>query len=180
MLKKKFQLCIILIALFLFSACTAQTTIELVGSSNAINYNDLMKMSATAKEEGVITAVLGQNETITYKVLENKLNEIVDEISKAIEDQFNSLDNSKYSSFIKKIESNDDYSEVKMYVDKPAYEADDKSVAILTIMRYVGYYKFFSNAGNYDLVIKIINEATGEEMETKESNLEDFIFREQS
>ncbi|NMB43726.1 MAG: hypothetical protein GX995_06310 [Clostridiales bacterium] len=124
------------------------------------------EIKAASEEEGFKSYKINSDGSVTYTMTKKKHKEILIELSAAIDEFIDELvngDDENEVESITKIEVNDDYSEINIYVDKDSYTEWDSIYAVLFHIQ-AAYYQIFSGVSADDIEIEVsyIDDVSGE------------------
>ncbi|MDE5054647.1 hypothetical protein NDK25_20745 [Niallia taxi] len=141
--------------------------VEVTLPASFLEDEDIDSMAKDAEAEG-IKVTKNDDGSLTYKMSKSKHKEMMEEMSKSMEDTLNELPTSgDYPSF-KKVTHNDSFSEVTITVDQAAYEDSMDAFGLITVGFAGMYYQLYDGAAadNIKTTIKVIDESTNKEIDT--------------
>lgn len=136
------------------------------------------EITAGAKDAGMISCVVNDDGSVTYKMTKAKHRELLSELKAEIDNSINDMltGDTAIASF-KSVEYSDDMTQFKVFVDADQY-TDWDSLYVMTFYLLGGYYQAFCGISSQDVevIVQFIDEATGEVLDT--GSLQDFLAAE--
>lgn len=130
---------------------------EIVGDTSSFNEREYLEQN-----EGMKSAKINEDGSLTLTMTKKKHNELLDEMKLNMDDTFKELIEGKDTPYIKNIEHTEDYREVRVMVDKGAYEESfDFTPYVIGIN--AGMYQLYSEE-EYKSTIIMEDAETGEEI----------------
>lgn len=130
---------------------------EIVGDTSSFNEREYLEQN-----EGMKSAKVNEDGSLTLTMTKKKHNELLDEMKLNMDDTFKELIEGKDTPYIKNIEHTEDYREVRVMVDKGAYEESfDFTPYVIGIN--AGMYQLYSEE-EYKSTIIMEDAETGEEI----------------
>ncbi|GAB6087483.1 hypothetical protein [Alkaliphilus crotonatoxidans] len=122
--------------------------------------NDFDEAAYINEHEGVEGAKINEDGTLTLTMTKAKHMELVEEMKQQLLDTLSDLKNSETTNYIKDIEYTEDFKEIKIIVEKAAYEGTfDLTPFIVGIS--VGMFQVYTGE-EYNTTITVQDEATEE------------------
>ncbi len=120
---------------------------------------------AAAQEDGISSAVVNEDGSVTYTMTKETHEELLKELSGQIKDSINELmADEDASAAYKSITYNDDYSQFEILADPELYEEGGKLDAMSFTM-LGAYYQAYAGSENPGCTVIVKNADTGEELE---------------
>ena len=140
-------------------------TVEITIPASSFEGKDMSNFDPKlyASEHGYLSAVLNEDGSVTVTMSQTKRTEYLKKLAAYTERQLSGFIEATGTPYLKDIEHNEDFSEIKIMVDRGRYKhAFD--LAPLGISMAVGTYQAFLNQ-DYHVEIFIIDAETGEEID---------------
>lgn len=122
---------------------------------------------AYAEEQGFKKAVLNDDGSVTVTMTKAKHRELLDEMTKSIEDAFSDMVQSDDTPYITEIKHSDSYDKIDISVNRQGYEDDGIISAFIPLTVYfsAAFYQMFAGVDQH-CEIKIIDAETGDTIES--------------
>lgn len=107
---------------------------------------DLESVKTSAAESGVIDVTENEDGTITYLLTEVDYEKLLSDLKSTIDETFDKfISSDEVTSSIKKIEHNDDFSEISFIVDKEAFQNSFDALISLAALGAVSPYRMMES-----------------------------------
>ena len=103
-----------------------------------------IELTAEQKQRGYISASVNGDGSVTYQINKSDYDREVETIKLDVKTKLQNLANDTDYPSIKKVEFDDEFSTVSMYVDKAVYTTGLDSFASVSVYSWVGYYQSFA------------------------------------
>lgn len=124
--------------------------------------DDVTQESLNEKvEDGIKSVTLNADGSATYVMTKAAHKEMMDEMTKSLEEGFEDMISSGDYPTYKKIEHNSDFTEMSIYVDQGELGLMD-SISVLGFYLYGGTYNAFNGTAVDNINVKFINSSSGE------------------
>lgn len=126
---------------------------------------DIGKTIEEAKKNGV-SEVIKNEDSLTYRMSKAVHTKLLADMKASFDKNIKDITTSGEYKSIKKISTNDDFTQVEMVVDKKAYEGSMDSLTVLVLVMSSAYYQSFNGNKDYKMTLTLKDEATGEVIDT--------------
>ncbi|WP_053365749.1 hypothetical protein [Bacillus sp. FJAT-27245] len=142
--------------------------VEITLPASMFEGEDIDKVIADAKKEGISKATKNADGSVTYKMSKAKHKEMMAEIAKSISESVNEMTTSGDFVSFKEITHNDSFKEFTVTVDKAAYDNSMDGFGLFGLGMSGMIYQLYNgeNEENTKVTINTKDEATGEIFET--------------
>ena len=125
---------------------------------------DMNEVVAKAKEEGYGEAKVNDDGSVTYKMSKSKHKEMMAELATSVEETKTDLVESGDFPSIKSVETNKDYTNFSINVDRAAYENSFDFFATMSAGMVGSFYQAFNGvkAEDMEVLIEVKDADTGE------------------
>ncbi len=142
-------------------------SVEIVLPSTFFQDKTEDEVVSTAKENG-IDAKKNDDGSYTYKMSKSKYSELLDTTKESINEYLSEIPNSGNFESIKKVESDEEYENFKIYVDKDKYENSFDSFVEMGLYMQSAYYHDFKGdiPDKFQVHFTIIDNSNNSEIST--------------
>lgn len=121
------------------------------------------ELTEEQKEQGFKSVNINEDGSVTYTMSKAAFKDYKENLKASTEDTFNNL-GSEYS-FIQKVEYDDNFSVVKLYVDEASYSQGFNFMCIMAIGYSANLYQAYTNE-EVNCTVEVYNNADGELIES--------------
>ena len=128
------------------------------------------ELEKKANEKGYKSITLNADGSATYKMTKSQHKEMMEETKKSLDDQLAEMagPSSDYPNFVE-IKANDDYTSFTIVTKADSVKMDE-AMSVLGLYMYGGMYNIFNGTPVENIHVEFINEATGQVIESSDSN----------
>ena len=142
--------------------------IEVTIPASFFDEEDINEVAANAKENGMKSAKVNADDSITYKMSKAKHKELMKEMKNNLTEYTDNLLSNEDFASIRDVKYNKKFTEFSIVVDKEAFENSFDGFAVLGLGMAGMYYQLFDgvNSGKLNVTIHTVDESTGENIGT--------------
>lgn len=125
---------------------------------------DLESIKKSAEDQGIKNVTQNSDGSVTYKMSKADHKKMMEEMKTSVSDTLNGFKNGTDYSSITEVSYNDDFSQIKISVDKTEYESNMDSFAALAAGFQGMFYQLFDGRKEDDVSVKVdfVDNKTGE------------------
>ncbi|WP_010676880.1 hypothetical protein [Bacillus timonensis] len=138
--------------------------VEVTLPASMFEGQDIDKVIADAKAEGVKEVTKNEDGSLTYKMSKAKHKEMMKDMETSINETIEDMKTGEDYVSIKDVTHNKDFTEFTLVVDKSAYENSMDGFAVFGLGISGAYYQMFNGVSedDYQVTISVKDQATGE------------------
>ncbi len=138
--------------------------VEITLPASMFEGEDIDKVIADAKAEGVKEVIQNEDGSLTYKMSKAEHKKMMEEMKTSILEKIEDMKTSEDYVSIKDVTYNKDFTEFTLVVDKAAYENSMDGFAVFGLGISGAYYQLFNgvNEEDYNVTITVKDQATDE------------------
>lgn len=121
------------------------------------------ELSEEQKEQGFKSAQVNEDGSVTYTMSKAAFKDYKENLKATVEDTFNNL-GSEYS-FIQKVDYDNNFSVVKLYVDEATYSQGFNFMCVMAVGYSANMYQAYTNE-EISCTVEVYNNANGELIES--------------